>query len=402
MNCTIIDQIKSVDAAAWNGLALDGNPFLRHEFLLALEQHNCVGEQFGWIPQHIVVKDDQGRLLGAMPLYLKDNSYGEFVFDWGWADAYHRAGLAYYPKLVSAIPYTPATGPRLLVAPDADQNRVANALIDKAMSLADSMQVSSLHWLFTNSKDAAYLENKRLLIRIGCQYHWHNHNYQDFDDFLAQLNSRKRKQIKRERRQVSDAQITLKTLHGDQVSGAQLHKFHQHYRSTFHRLGGYATLSESFFTQISETMPKNVVFVFAYYNNQHVASAFCMRGTHTLYGRHWGCDADFHSLHFEACYYQGIDYCITHGLEHFEPGAQGEHKVPRGFEPTATYSQHWIENDQFKAAIAEFLQREHQGINHYMESLRQHLPYKNAMENPYSAERHSAKEHTVEKHSAET
>ncbi|MCG6969672.1 MAG: GNAT family N-acetyltransferase [Gammaproteobacteria bacterium] len=386
MNCTIIDQISSVDATEWNQLASDGNPFLRHEFLAALEQHRCVGEEFGWLPQHILAKDTGGRLLGAMPLYLKDNSYGEFVFDWGWADAYHRAGLAYYPKLVSAIPYTPATGPRLLIAPNADQAQVANSLIDRALSLADSSQVSSLHWLFTNAKDSTYLESKGLLTRTGCQYHWHNHNYENFEEFLAQLSSRKRKQIRRERRHVADAQITLKILHGNQVSEAQLQQFHHHYQSTFHRLGGYATLSKAFFAQISQTMPESVVFVFADYNNQHVASAFCVRGTHTLYGRHWGCDADFHSLHFEACYYQGIDYCIAHGLQHFEPGAQGEHKVSRGFVPTATYSQHWIQNDQFRSVIAEFLQREQQGVHHYMEGLREHLPYKTPLETPPTAE----------------
>ncbi|KPJ95113.1 MAG: hypothetical protein AMJ53_03550 [Gammaproteobacteria bacterium SG8_11] len=386
MNCTIIDQIDAIDPQQWNRLSIDGNPFLRHEFLAALEHHQCVGERYGWIPQHVVAVAANGQLLGAMPLYLKDNSYGEFVFDWGWADAYHRAGLAYYPKLVTAIPYTPATGPRLLIAPNAPWDQVANALIDKALELAASMKVSSLHWLFTNAQDSYHLEQKDLLTRMGCQFHWHNHNYEDFDEFLAQLSSRKRKQIKRERRHVSDAQITLKVLHGNEISEAQLHQFHRHYHGTFYRLGGYATLSEAFFAEISQTMTENVVFVLAHYNKQHVASAFCVRGKDTLYGRHWGCDADFNSLHFEACYYQGIDYCIRHGLKHFEPGAQGEHKVSRGFVPTATYSHHWIENEQFRPIIAEFLQREQQGVRHYMESLNEHLPYRVNAEHSLSRE----------------
>jgi predicted N-acyltransferase len=385
MNCIIIEQIDSVDSKAWNNLSIGGNPFLRHEFLAALEHHHCVGQRFGWIPQHIVAKDSNGQLLGAMPLYLKDNSYGEFVFDWGWADAYQRAGLAYYPKLVTAIPYTPATGPRMLMAPHAPKEAVANALIDRALELAASLNVSSLHWLFTNKSDAHYLTQRGFLTRVGCQFHWHNQNYQDFDAFLGQLSSRKRKQIRRERRHVSDAHIVVKVLHGNEVNEAQLQQFHRHYQSTFHRLGGYATLSQGFFTEISATMPNNVVFVFAYNNHQHVASAFCVRGEDTLYGRHWGCDADFNSLHFEACYYQGIDYCISHGLNHFEPGAQGEHKISRGFVPTATYSQHWIENEQFRPIIAEFLQREQQGVRHYIDSLGEHLPYRADAENPLLA-----------------
>lgn len=382
MNCTIFDHIDAVQPEEWNRLAQDGNPFLRHEFLTALEHHDCVGERFGWIPQHIVVKDADGKVLGAMPLYLKDNSYGEFVFDWGWADAYHNAGLPYYPKLVTAIPYTPATGPRLLIAPHAQREVIAKAMIDKALDLAASLNVSSLHWLFTNEQDSQYLEQKGLLTRMGCQFHWHNRNYANFDEFLQQLSSRKRKQIKRERRQVSDAGVSIKIAHGNELDETQLHRFHRHYQSTFYRLGGYATLSEAFFAELCQSMAEHVVFVFAYYNNKHIASAFCLRGGNTLYGRHWGCDADFNNLHFEACYYQGIEYCIAQGLNHFEPGAQGEHKVSRGFVPTPTYSQHWIENGQFRTAIAQFLNREQQGVRHYMDTLREHLPYKMPEDHP--------------------
>lgn len=376
MKCTIIDRIKTVNREHWNSLFLDGNPFLKHEFLSALEDHHCVGERFGWLPQHVIATDNEGRLVGAVPMYVKDNSYGEFVFDWSWADAYQRSGLDYYPKLVVSIPYTPATGPRILISPRAERDTVVNTLIEKTRQHAQSLQVSSLHWLFTDSQDSNALQQKGFLTRTGCQFHWHNQNYRDFEDFLSHLSSRKRKQIKRERRHVQDADITISIQHGNEVTEAQLHRFHKHYQSTFYRLGGYATLSEGFFQEISETMPDNVVFVFAYYNKQHVASAFCVRGEHTLYGRHWGCNADFNSLHFEACYYQGIEYCIRHGLRHFEPGAQGEHKVSRGFVPTATTSQHWIPHEQFRAAIAEFLNRERQGVLQYMESLQEHLPFK--------------------------
>lgn len=386
MKCTIIDQIRDVPSEQWNALSLDGNPFLKHEFLSALEKHRCVGERFGWLPQHVIATDEEGRLVGAVPMYLKDNSYGEFVFDWNWADAYQRSGLPYYPKLVVSIPYTPATGPRLLVSPQVQYKNVAKALIDTTLQQAQSLHVSSLHWLFTNQRDSSALQDRHFLTRTGCQFHWHNQNYRDFEDFLSHLSSRKRKQIKRERRHVTDAHVSIQICHGNEVTEQQLHKFHQHYQSTFYRLGGYATLSEGFFKQISSSMPENVVFVFAYYNKQHVASAFCVRGDSTLYGRHWGCDADFNSLHFEACYYQGIDYCIEQGLNHFEPGAQGEHKVSRGFVPTATTSQHWIQNDQFRPIIAEFLHREHQGILQYMESLNEHLPFKDTSSNSTQAE----------------
>jgi predicted N-acyltransferase len=376
MHSRIIDAIDEISASDWNRLAGPHNPFLHHEFLSALERHQCVGERYGWIPQHIVIEDKDGHLIGASPLYLKDNSYGEFVFDWAWADAYHRSGREYYPKLVSATPYTPVTGHRLLIDEAHDNQQIASALTRAAIEHAERLQVSSLHWLFPPEHEAQQLKQLGMMLRMGYQFHWHNQGYHSFDDFLQQLSSRKRKQIKRERRQVDETGVELRVLSGHDISPEQWAVYHRHYASTFYKLGGYATLSLEFFSELGRTMPDNIVLVMAYYQGKPVASAFCLRGDDCLYGRHWGCDADFNNLHFEACYYQGIDYCIEHGLTRFEPGAQGEHKISRGFLPTATWSAHWLADAQFRMAIEEFLGRETVAVQRYIEELNSHSPFK--------------------------
>ncbi len=376
MPTEIITDIAQLDASKWNGMVGSSNPFMRHEFLLALEKHHCVGESFGWLPRHIVAYNNKRQLEGAIPLYLKHNSYGEFVFDWGWADAYKRAGLNYYPKLVCSIPYTPATGPRILTARDCDHQQISTLLINAALSLAIEANVSSLHWLFTSKPDTELLLKHNFMRRQGYQFHWTNNNYRDFEDFLARLSSKKRKKIKRERKHVHEAGITFDTLEGRHISAEQWQIFHRLYESTFDRLGGYATLSLAFFIEIGKTMPDHVVLVLAKQNNQIIAAAFSMRSENTLYGRHWGCDAKYDNLHFEACYYQGIEYCIQQGIKTFEPGAQGEHKLSRGFLPTRTYSTHWIRHSDFQEAIAEFLEKETQGIDMYIQDLTERSPFK--------------------------
>ncbi|HHI93405.1 MAG TPA: N-acetyltransferase [Gammaproteobacteria bacterium] len=379
MHSTIIGSLDEVSSHQWN--ALDGTqaPFLRHEFLSALEKHQCVGEATGWTPQHILLYEDK-KLLGAVPQYLKTNSYGELVFDWAWAEAYQRNGLDYYPKLVVAIPYTPASGPRLLITPDADRDKISAQLIQCALEHARQYNVSSQHWLFPHQNDLQQLTQQGLLPRLGCQFHWHNlpgnDSYRDFDDYLERFTSSKRKKIRRERRTVAEAGITLQRLYGNELSDTQWQTVHRHYRSTFDRLSGYATLSLDFFHEISRTLPQQLIIVLAEQHGNTVASAICFRDDTTLYGRHWGCDAHFQNLHFEACYYQGLEYCIEHRLQCFDPGAQGEHKISRGFLPTATWSAHWIANPQFRTAIADFLQQETQGVQHYIDSLHKHSPYK--------------------------
>jgi predicted N-acyltransferase len=376
VHTSILDSIDSVAAADWNRVSGTAHPFLRHEFLAALERHDCVGDRYGWLPRHVAARDDEGRLCGVVPLYLKDNSYGEFVFDWAWADAYHRAGLPYYPKLVAAIPYTPVTGARLLVAPDADRAGVAQALLDAALELTETSGASSLHWLFTDAADTALLTGRGLLRRTGCHFHWHNAGYGSFDDFLARLSSRKRKKIRRERRYVAEAGIRMKILHGTEATHEQWQAMHRFYRTTFERKSGIPTLSLGFFEEISRTMGDQVVLVFALHDGRPVAGAIMLRGATALYGRHWGSLADYHSLHFETCYYQGIDYAIGHGLELFEPGAQGEHKISRGFLPSYTWSAHWIRDERFRAAIAHYLEQEHALMVDYHDDLQRTSPFR--------------------------
>lgn len=376
MNITIVGAIREIEADEWNALAGQDNPFVRYEFLSALETHHSVGERYGWIPQHITLRDDARNLVGAVPLYIKDNSYGEFVFDWGWADAYHRSGVDYYPKLVVATPYTPATGPRLLVAKHQDYATIARSLIEASVQHARKLKVSSLHWLFTNERDTQQLTGLGFMQRLGCQFHWTNHDYDTFEQYLQTLTRGKRKNINQERRQVRDAGVQIEILNGHQTTQQHWQIFHRYYESTFMKLGGYATMSSEFFQEVARTMPDSVVLVMAKQDGRYIASALSFRGTDTLYGRHWGCEKEVKALHFEACYYQGIEYCIKHGLKHFQPGAQGEHKIARGFLPTPTYSTHWIADPMFKNAIHEFLQRETIGMQHYIQQLREHSPFK--------------------------
>ncbi len=388
MRLTVSNNLNEVPAAQWNALTGTDIPFLRHEFLSALETHHCVGEAAGWIPQHLLLfdtVDNKETLVGAVPQYLKTNSYGELVFDWAWADAYHRIGKRYYPKLVVAIPYTPATGPRLLIlpegSPEADQKTVADALIKHSIEHAKKLQVSSLHWLFPNDGDLDRLKSHGFMPRLACQFHWQNssqnNGYRDFDDYLDHFTSSKRKKIKRERRQVVESGVVIYRLHGDELTQEQWQAVHRHYASTFDRHSGYATLSLNFFLELAHTMPKQLLIILAESNGEPVASAICFRDNHSLYGRHWGCGQHFQNLHFEACYYQGLEYCIEQGLSRFDPGAQGEHKISRGFLPTPTWSAHWIADSEFSKAIEGFLKHETVEMQLYINELSTHSPFKN-------------------------
>jgi len=376
MQLKLIQRLDDIPATSWN--TLDGgisNPFLRHEFLAGLERYDCVGDNWGWLPHHLALYQGE-KLIGAVPMYLKYNSYGELVFDWSWAEAYQRAGLNYYPKLVAAVPYSPVSGPRLLLHSDVEREKTAEILITQALTLAQELQVSSLHWLFPHSEDMQRLERHGMMRRTGTQFHWHNRGYASFDDFLATFNAQKRKKLKRERRRVSEQGITIEVLDGHSASPEQWQVFHHFYRSTFDKRGGYPTLSEAFFRHLGESMPQSIVLVLARFEGRYVAGALSLRSDDTLYGRHWGCEEEFHSLHFELCYYQGLDYCIEHGLQRFEPGAQGEHKVGRGFEPVATWSAHWLANPAFANAVHDYLNHEQQAMQNYMQELSEHLPFK--------------------------
>ena len=376
MRTTVIQQIKDFPAEEWNRIAGTGNPFLRFEFLAALEQQHCVGERYGWLPRHVAAYDDDGKLAGLVPLYLKNNSYGEFVFDWAWADAWQRAGKPYYPKLVAAVPYTPVTGPRLLVEPGANHAQVVKLLIEAALSLTESSRSSSLHWLFTDKRDTETLVEHGFMRRTGCHFHWTNQRYRSFEDFLSGMTSRKRKKIRRERRHVEEAGIRMQIVHGSEATEEQWAIMHDFYRTTFEKKSGMPTLSAGFFHEISQSMGEQVVLVFARLGARTVAGAIMLRGDDALYGRHWGCLQEFHSLHFETCYYQGIEYCIKHGLSLFEPGAQGEYKISRGFLPTLTWSAHWIEDDEFRPVIDRYLLQEHEMVVDYYNELSATSPFR--------------------------
>ncbi len=376
MKFSIQESLESVDADEWNRLGGNEEPFLSHQFLIALERNGCVGENFGWHPKHLLVRNSAGRLLGAMPQYAKTNSYGEFVFDWSWADAYQRTGLRYYPKLVASTPYTPVTGARLLVAPEVNSVKTKSGMIDHAIEFARDIGYSGVHWLFTNAEDTQQLQAQGTILRLGCQYHWRNSGYHDFDHFLETFASRKRKKVRRERRRVQEQGITLKVLHGNEVDDQLWQTIYRFYSSIFERKFGIPTLTLGFFQEIGRSMGERLVLIVAFHQGRTVACAINFRSEDKLYGRIWGCAQDYHSLHFEACYYQGIEYCIQNGLRRFEPGAQGEHKISRGFLPTHTWSAHWIANPDLRRAIANFCRWERSMVHAQCEELSALSPYR--------------------------
>ena len=373
MQARLLDSIESASAEGWNALGLAGNPFVRHEFLAALERTNCIGEATGWKPRHIVVEQN-GALCGAMPLYEKSHSWGEFVFDWSWARAYSQAGLDYYPKLVCMVPFSPVPGPRLLVHPEADAVAIRSVLVGTLLDHA--RRYSSAHVLFTDPDDTNTLVSEGFLRRQDCQFHWHNRAYRTFEEFLATFRADKRKKALRERRRVQEGGVTFRTLHGDEMNAGMWRIVFAFSENTFQTRGHEHYLSTEFFMSIAAALPKNVMVKLAMHRDQPIAAAIFLRSDDALYGRYWGASAEFHSLHFETCYYQGIEYCIEHGLQRFEPGTQGEHKVPRGFEPEPTWSAHWIADPRFRRAIGEYLSQESAAIEQYMGSVREHTPFR--------------------------
>jgi len=382
MHVSVVDNFEKIPASGWNALAGESNPFLRHEFLSALESTGCVSAKTGWLPQHLIVHRDAsstGDLVGALPLYLKNHSYGEYVFDWAWANAYEQAGLRYYPKLVAGIPFTPVTGPRLLSIAGAESATIKKQLVDSALELMRKRQASSLHWLFLTPEDAQLLETEGHLLRTGCQFHWSNPGYRDFEDFLSTFTAQKRKKIRRERRHVQEADITMEIHTGTSIEPSHWNVFHEFYHSTIRAHGAMPYLSLDFFHRLGETMRDRVVLVFARRGADYVAGALNLRGTDTLYGRYWGSRGEFHSLHFETCYYTAIEYCIAQGLSRFEAGAQGEHKLARGFTPVVTRSAHRLAHPQFSRAIADYLAREHLDVHAYVNELNEHAPFKKAL-----------------------
>ena len=374
MQVVVLKSLADIDASAWDVLVGD-HPFLSHGFLHGLEATDCLAPQ-GWYSQHLAVYDGT-RLVAAMPLYLRDNSFGEFVFDWSWAEAYERSGGRYYPKLVSAIPFSPVTGPRVLIAADrADRAALAQLLIETARTACDDNRLSSWHCLFPATEELPAYDAAGLARRLGCQYHWFNQDYRDFDHFLTALNSKKRKMIKRERRLVTEQALAIEVLTGDQISAEHWTVFHRFYCSTFARKWGEPRLTEAFFQSLEQRLPGAAVLILARDRGHYVAGACALKSKHTVYGRHWGCSAQFDNLHFELCYYQTIAYCIEHGLTTLDAGAQGEHKLARGFVPVPTWSVHWIREPRFRQAVTDFLKRERGAMEHHLHALEDHVAFR--------------------------
>lgn len=366
----IIENLADIPAAQWNALA-GNDPFLSHAYLYALQESGCATAQFGWRAQFITLWQD-GRMLGAMPLYLKMNSYGEHVFDFAWADAYHRHGLRYYPKLVCTVPFTPVTGKRLL----AESAEVRGLLLRSALQFSTEIGVSSLHCLFPDEADAREMQAQGMMLRQDVQFHWQNPGYRDFDDFLAALSRDKRKRIKQERRKVQEAGIQLQCVTGANAMPEQWAFFAACYAHTRQQHNSPPALNPDFFSRIGATMPQHTLLVVATREGRPIASALNLFTEDVLYGRSWGAFEYHPGLHFEACYYQAIEFCIARGIKTFEGGAQGEHKLARGFLPVTIRSAHWLAHPEFSRAVEEYLQRETSAISGYVDELNERSPFK--------------------------
>jgi uncharacterized protein len=366
----VVDSLASIPASDWDALA-GHHPLLSHAFLHALQESGCASAETGWAPCHITLWRDN-RLAAAMPLYLKSHSYGEYVFDWAWADAYQRHGLRYYPKLLNAVPFTPVTGPRLLALSDADRS----TLLDAALAFARDSGVSSLHCLFPAEPEVAAFESAGMMLRASVQFHWRNEGFSDFEDFLGRMNHDKRKKIRQERRKVRDAGIEFRRLRATDATEADWRFFVECYDRTYRAHHSSPYLNLDFFLRLAQAMPEQLLLILGYRDAVPVASAFNIIGEDTLFGRYWG-TREFHSgLHFETCYYQAIEFCIAEKLGSFEGGAQGEHKLARGLLPQRTVSAHWLAHPEFAEAVTRFLRKEASGIEHYVDELSEHSPFK--------------------------
>lgn len=373
MRISLLDRAEALPEADWQNLDTTGDPFVSRAFLGAAERTGAASEALGWQPMHLALRDDAERIGGLLPLYLRHNSFGDFSRDWDWAGAWRQAGLAYYPKLVSGVPFTPSPGPRLL---SRTGTAAGPALIEAAKALVAELKVSSWQCLFVEEGDRALLAEAGLLMRRGVQFHWLNRGYRDFGDFLDGFNADKRKKLKRERRAVGEAGLRIEARHGEEIDDTLWAAIHRHYRDTFARHGNHPAFSPAFFQSMGASLGKRMVVFVAWQGAQPVASAICYRDETTLYGRHWGTDIDCPGLHFALCYYSGIEYAIARGLDRFEPGAQGEHKLARGFEPQSTWSAYWIADERMRQSVARFLEREDGALLDYQAEMALHLPFK--------------------------
>jgi len=367
-------SIKDIEKSLWGQLIGNNFPFLEYDFLLALESSQSIGEEAGWLPYYVCAWKDE-VLEGALLLYLKDNSYGEYIFDWQWARAYDAHGLNYFPKILSAIPFTPATCHKLLVRPGGNASKIIPKMIEKSINLMKELQCSSLHFLFIPEEENIWFERSKFFIRHSFQYHWENQNYENFDHFLALLKRKKRCQIQRERKQLPSSVKTF-VLTGDDLKSEHAKAMYEFYLSTIYKMGAIPYLKEPFFESIFENLKDHIVLMMAKEGSRWIAGALNFQKGDCLYGRYWGCNEEVRYLHFELCYYLTIDYAIKKGLKRFEAGAQGEHKIFRGFLPKLTYSAHWIADPKFRGAIVDFVTHEKKAIEKILEQLHCHSPFK--------------------------
>ncbi|NHN84199.1 GNAT family N-acetyltransferase [Acetobacter musti] len=368
-------KIADIPVADWDACAGEDNPFVSHGFLSAVEDSGSATPRTGWLPQYVVLRDPSGRVVAVAPAYLKSHSYGEYVFDHAWARAFENAGGAYYPKLQIAVPFSPAPGPRLLVRPDAPTGTRA-ALGQALAQVCDELDLSSAHVTFCNTQDYDCLADQGWLRRLGMQYHWHNRGYDSFDAFLDALSSRKRKVLRRERRDANACGLTFRTIRGSSITEALWDAFFVFYHATVDRKWGQAYLTRRFFSLLSERLGDRVVLMIAEHEGRPVAGALNLLGGDTLYGRNWGCTGDWPFLHFELCYYRAIDFAIGHGLARVEAGAQGEHKIQRGYLPALTFSAHLIRNAGLRGAVSDFLDQERPAVMAEAEALLAFSPYR--------------------------
>ena len=376
LSVEVLGAISDVPAVDWDACAGAANPFVGHAFLAALEQSGTVAPEAGWLPRHLGVFGVDRRLLACAPLYLKSHSYGEYVFDWGWAEAFERAGGRYYPKLQAAVPFTPVAGPRLLLRPDAPASAF-DLLASGAVTLAKSLRCSSVHVTFPTRSQCERLAAHGFLTRLGHQYHWQNRGYRTFEDFLGELSSRKRKAIRKERQGVAGCGIVLKTLTGNEIEERHWDAFYRFYLDTISRKWANAYLNRGFFFRLGETMADRVMLVIAQTpGGALVGGALNLLGADAIYGRYWGCTDAYRFLHFEACYYRAIDFAIEHRLARVEAGAQGEHKVQRGYLPEATWSAHWIGHAGLRRAVDQFLAAERRAVEAEMQQLAAEAPFR--------------------------
>ena len=372
----VLGGIGEVAAEVWDACAGSTNPFLSHAFLSALEDSGSVTAKSGWLPRHLVAEDAPGSVLGAMPLYLKGHSYGEYVFDWAWADAYERAGGRYFPKLLSAVPFTPVPGPRMLIRPGADGPAVEEVLAGGIAGLVERLGVSSAHVNFLPRAQWERLGGFGFLQRTGVQYHWSNRGYADFEGFLAALSSRKRKAIRKERREVAESGLTIRRLSGDAIEHRHWDAFFHFYTDTSDRKWGSPYLNRRFFALLGERLAERILLVVVERDGTPVAGALNLIGDDTLYGRNWGCVEEYRFLHFEACYYQAIEFAIERGLATVEAGAQGPHKLQRGYLPVETYSAHLIADPRLSDAVGDFLVRERRQVRQEIQRLDAESPFR--------------------------